>query len=285
MSTDISRNPSRSDEALEQAISEALEAERKRLAQRLQSTLINQINLVQAQIHAYEQTADAQSRMAFSVLSTLIQQLMQSAYDLEASLNPSTLETLGLIPALESLANQYRRNTGIEVTVDLANLRERLPFHIELTLFRITQDVLEEATASEKTTHIDFRLAIQDERLRYSISANGSTDSGEQWSSFDRRITAHGGQLIIAESDAEDVLIDIEFPLPSPVDLTAREMDVIRLLADGLTNREIALKLEVRPRTVKFHLDNIYSKLGVNSRTEAAIYALRQGWVRRPPPA
>ena len=59
-----------------------------------------------------------------------------------------------------------------------------------------------------------------------------------------------------------------------------RQMDVIQLLGEGLTNKEMALTLDIRPRTVKFHLDNIYSKLGVNTRTEAAIYALRHGWTR-----
>jgi DNA-binding NarL/FixJ family response regulator len=58
-------------------------------------------------------------------------------------------------------------------------------------------------------------------------------------------------------------------------------MDVIQLLAEGLSNKEIARLLFISPRTVNFHLDNIYSKLGVSSRTEAAIYALRHGWARR----
>jgi DNA-binding NarL/FixJ family response regulator len=69
------------------------------------------------------------------------------------------------------------------------------------------------------------------------------------------------------------------FDLAPPVELTAREMEVIQLLAEGLSNKEIAARLFVSPRTVNFHLDNIYSKLGVSSRTEAAIYALRTGWV------
>ena len=72
----------------------------------------------------------------------------------------------------------------------------------------------------------------------------------------------------------------IRFGLVTAVDLTPREMDVIQLLAEGLSNKEMAHILSVSPRTINFHLDNIYSKLGVSSRTEAAVYALRQGWVR-----
>ena len=50
---------------------------------------------------------------------------------------------------------------------------------------------------------------------------------------------------------------------------------MLQLLAEGMSNKEIAQALVITPRTVNFHLDNIYSKLGVSSRTEAAIYALR----------
>ncbi|MCA9864922.1 MAG: hypothetical protein KC410_00380 [Anaerolineales bacterium] len=51
--------------------------------------------------------------------------------------------------------------------------------------------------------------------------------------------------------------------------ITPREHDVLRLVSEGLSNRQIALKLCVSPGTVKTHLANIYSKLDVNSRTQA----------------
>jgi signal transduction histidine kinase len=95
-----------------QAISEALEADRRRLAARLRESLINPMSLIQAQVHAYEMSAGGQERIAFSVLDSLVRQALQQAYDFEASLNPSALETLGLLAALESLASQERRNSG-----------------------------------------------------------------------------------------------------------------------------------------------------------------------------
>jgi LuxR family maltose regulon positive regulatory protein len=52
--------------------------------------------------------------------------------------------------------------------------------------------------------------------------------------------------------------------------LTARELDVLRLLAEGLSNRQIAQRLYLSPNTVRIHTSNIYSKLGVSSRTQAA---------------
>ena len=61
--------------------------------------------------------------------------------------------------------------------------------------------------------------------------------------------------------------------------LTDREMEVIRLVATGVSNKEAARRLVISVRTVQVHLTNIYGKLNVRSRTEAALYAIRQGWV------
>ncbi len=62
--------------------------------------------------------------------------------------------------------------------------------------------------------------------------------------------------------------------------LTPREMDVLRLLAQGLDNAAIAEQLVVTKRTVQNHVSHIYGKLAVNSRTEAALWAIRQGLVQ-----
>lgn len=64
--------------------------------------------------------------------------------------------------------------------------------------------------------------------------------------------------------------------LPEP--LTDREMEVLRLVATGASNKEIARRLSISVRTVQVHLGNIYGKLDVRSRTEAALYAIRCGW-------
>lgn len=61
--------------------------------------------------------------------------------------------------------------------------------------------------------------------------------------------------------------------------LTEREAEVLRLAAKGLTNREIALELTISARTVQVHLSNTFSKMGVGSRTEAVLHALRKGWL------
>jgi two-component system, NarL family, response regulator LiaR len=65
----------------------------------------------------------------------------------------------------------------------------------------------------------------------------------------------------------------------SPQALTERETDVLRLLAQGQANKQIARSLQIAEKTVKVHVSNILSKLGVQSRTQAALYAIRIGLV------
>jgi DNA-binding NarL/FixJ family response regulator len=73
-------------------------------------------------------------------------------------------------------------------------------------------------------------------------------------------------------------------PIPSAMSaahatLTARELEVLRLVADGSTNGDVARKLWVTEQTVKFHLSNVYRKLNIANRTEASRYAHLNGLV------
>jgi DNA-binding NarL/FixJ family response regulator len=74
-------------------------------------------------------------------------------------------------------------------------------------------------------------------------------------------------------------------PSPSfPSDLTEREMEVLRLLAEGRSDAQIAEALVISPRTVNAHLRSIYSKLGVTSRHAATYYATLHHLVQLPDP-
>jgi DNA-binding NarL/FixJ family response regulator len=64
--------------------------------------------------------------------------------------------------------------------------------------------------------------------------------------------------------------------------LTSREVEILQQVTAGLANKEIAQRLSISDRTVKNHLSNIMEKLHVNSRTQAAVYALRAGLVQPP---
>jgi NarL family two-component system response regulator LiaR len=66
-------------------------------------------------------------------------------------------------------------------------------------------------------------------------------------------------------------------PVAIPDELTARELEVLRLIAQGLNNRQVAQALTISAKTVKTHVSNILGKLHLADRTQAAIYAYKQG--------
>lgn len=86
---------------------------------------------------------------------------------------------------------------------------------------------------------------------------------------------AHAGHVSLAQEVAQ-VLVDevTQSPIPG-IDLTEREREVLNLMIEGLNNTQIAAGLNVSTSTIKTHVSNILSKLGVTSRTEAVTHALR----------
>jgi DNA-binding NarL/FixJ family response regulator len=60
-------------------------------------------------------------------------------------------------------------------------------------------------------------------------------------------------------------------------DLTPRELEILRLVLEGRTNRAIAAEIFISEKTVEFHLDNLYTKIGVRTRLMAGVWALQQG--------
>lgn len=77
-------------------------------------------------------------------------------------------------------------------------------------------------------------------------------------------------KLMVEESNDKDAYIE---------KLHFREMEVMSLVAKGMSNHDIALQLGISDHTVHTHVNNIFKKLGVKSRTEATVRALRMGWV------
>jgi len=66
---------------------------------------------------------------------------------------------------------------------------------------------------------------------------------------------------------------------PYGLELSSREMEILRLIAHGATNTEVSQLLSISPHTVKSHVIHIFNKLGVNDRTQAAVWAARQGLI------
>jgi NarL family two-component system response regulator LiaR len=89
---------------------------------------------------------------------------------------------------------------------------------------------------------------------------------------------AAAGQVQLSPQAALRLMREVQVP-QSPEKLTPRETEVLRLLARGMSNKEIGAALVIGEKTVKTHVSNILGKLGVPSRIQAALYAVRIGLV------
>jgi NarL family two-component system response regulator LiaR len=90
----------------------------------------------------------------------------------------------------------------------------------------------------------------------------------------------YNGQLSLDSAVAQKVMQELRQPARHPLTedpLTQREVEILKLVAAGLTNQEIADQLVVSERTVRAHVSNILAKLHLANRTQAALYALREG--------
>ena len=82
-------------------------------------------------------------------------------------------------------------------------------------------------------------------------------------------VSSHNPSLLVAQEIQESLS-------PSNMMLTEREIEVLRLIAQGLTNNQIAQQLRISSHTVNAHVKTIYSKLGITNRSGATSYAIKQ---------
>lgn len=128
---------------------------------------------------------------------------------------------------------------------------------------------------------IALTSVLEDDKVVGAIRAGASgyllkdTEAGDLCRAI--RAAAHG-QVQLSPQAAARLMREIRQP-ESPVALTGRESEVLRLLAAGRSNKEIARELVIAEKTVKTHVSNLLMKLGLNSRTQAALYAIRIGLV------
>ncbi len=156
----------------------------------------------------------------------------------------------------------------------------------DVVLMDLVMPGMDGATATREilrrcpTTRVLVLTSFSDEALIESALSAGAIGylmkniSGDQLAAAIRGASV--GKPTLAPEAAEALMHWVAAPGSLGQDLTARERQVLTLLADGLANTEIAERLVVSLSTVKSHVSSIISKLGASSRTEAATIAVRQ---------
>jgi DNA-binding NarL/FixJ family response regulator len=111
---------------------------------------------------------------------------------------------------------------------------------------------------------------VSRQRLRAEMPAGMDVIAEAPTLSAARALGRDADAFLIAGESSEEALVE---------PLTSRERQVLELVADGLPNKAIALRLGVSDETVKFHLGSVFGKLGASNRTDAVRIALRRGLI------
>jgi len=194
---------------------------------------------------------------------------------------------------------QFLEEAGdIEVIAEANNGREALRLvakerpDIAVLDIRMPEITGVEATRRIKVTHPNVRVLIltayDDDPYVFALLQAGADGYVLKTASAAELVEAvhnvFAGETALSPAIATKVVRQMAQQRPAGAGqqvevLTAREIEVLRSAARGMTNREIGQQLSISHRTVQGHLASIYGKLGVNSRTEAVTEALRRGWI------
>jgi NarL family two-component system response regulator YdfI len=186
----------------------------------------------------------------------------------------SSLRLVGSAPSLAGLASRVQE---MQADVVIADLAEPDP-----------QCVAAAATLEQAGTAMVALIDSPDPNwtaraLRSGVRAILPRDSTE--SEILAAVSAADGGLVLLDPEVTQDLAsrarvtEPELPQESLEELTSREVEVLRLMAEGFGNKEIASRLGITDHTVKFHISSILAKLGASSRTEAVTQGIRMGLI------
>lgn len=169
------------------------------------------------------------------------------------------------------------RMPGMDGLVALGHLKRDLPRTsvIMVTLYD-NYDYLERAVAAGAAGYI-LKDASRDELIRAVrvTAAGGAIIDPSMLPKLMSRLRASPA---IGRAGSEQGTVPLDAPqVETP--LTERELEVVRLVAEGMTNQEIGERLFISPTTVKTHVQNITHKLNVSDRTQAAVHSVRMGLI------
>lgn len=188
---------------------------------------------------------------------------------------------------------------AVELSIDEAELAERVRMMLitwpgielldaddgRVPQVRITDGAVQLAPNVPVLVLTDASGAIEALQAGASAVLSGCVDGDVLCTAI--RATAHG--LIVWSAEFREHLVETSGPPgalesdpedePPPTELTARELQVLRLLTEGASNKAIARRLGITPHTAKFHVASILAKLGATGRTDAVAIAMRLGLV------
>lgn len=285
-----------------------LEQERKRIGREIHDGVLQQLAYVLHKLEFIQHILDnRQLQIALSEVKRTHNVLENGMQDLRASLNtllPEQLERKGLPEALEALFRDFAAHqANIELVTDINEARHT-PTNLVSPIFHLIQEALHNIGQHAHATQVHVSVRLHATLLTVEVSDNGvgfqadpqlkqvpeniallsskrADDHHFGLQTMQGRVQEAGGTWECQSKPDHGTIIHANFPLGAEtVDLTMREQEILRLIVDGLNNRDIAQRLEISNDTVKTHIHHIIQKLRVKDRAQAALVAVRYGWIK-----
>ena len=206
-------------DALRRVVS-AQELERQRLARELHDETGQALTSILLGLKRVEDaTSASEASEAAGELRDLVVSTLQDVRRLAVELRPKALDDFGLVSALERLVETFQEQTGIEVDLEPRLGEDRLPFDVETTLYRITQEALTNVVKHAQAKHVSIVLTRRDGSVSAVIEDDGrgfssvsSNEDGLGLLGMRERISLVGGRLDVESSPGSGTTLSIEVP-------------------------------------------------------------------------
>jgi signal transduction histidine kinase len=175
--TEMARKVQASQEGLRDyigAITSAQEEERLRLARELHDDTIQSVIALKQRVQlAQTSVKDQTSRHTLSELETLAEQTIENLRRMTRALRPIYLEDLGLVTALEMLARETSQNIHVQIEFQRSGLEQRLVHEVELALYRIAQEALNNVVRHSKAKHAGLHIFFGEKEIKLEVIDDG----------------------------------------------------------------------------------------------------------------
>lgn len=206
---------------------QAQEEERKRIAREIHDGLGQMLTAIKFNLEILEDmiSVGEEERKRISDMKELLDSVMKEARELSYNLMPSVLDDFGLVPALQLLSEQFASRSNLKVTFQSHRLRERLDPQVEIGLYRIAQESLNNVAKHAEATEINLQVIRHTEGIRLVIEDNGkgilhdpnvdrtTAKSGMGLISMRERASSFGGTITIDSTPGRGTLIAVDIPL------------------------------------------------------------------------
>jgi signal transduction histidine kinase/DNA-binding CsgD family transcriptional regulator len=282
---------------------DAISQERNRIARGLHDDIMQQITHALHKLEYMQHLLATDDRQLLLSELQYVQKILSGGLhelrNMMSGLLADKDEKRSLIDKIRQIENEYKSShpeVALELKVTGIDESQHLPPKLEMVICQCIQEALTNVWKNAHATFVSVQLSRDEDWLVMEVSDNGIGFQAEQVfiaSEQHEKGTLHFGLAIMRERVeeiggcweldsrlGEGTTITARLPLAHLTnELTKREHEIIQLVSEGLTNREVAQRLQVSMETVKTHMHRVMQKLGVKDRVQAVAVAYRNGWL------